>query len=115
MTGKMKRIHFHTVSSVDYRGGNTSWQHFWEGESVLFVDYTRRFGEKIFFRLCPGFSYIQYRLHHDDRKDKLSPRLRFNVMYTFAKNRQVWLAFPVSGGFLDISQLNTVEQQIDSL
>lgn len=108
-------LHFHTVSSVDYRGGNVSWQHFWEGESMLFLDYTQRFGEQVSLRFCPGFSYIQYRLHGEDRKDRLSPRLRFNVMYTFAPNQQVRLAFPVGSGYLDISQLNTVEQQIDSL
>lgn len=108
-------FHFHTVSSIDYRIGNIPWQHFWEGESMLFLDYTQRFGKKIFLRVCPGFSYIQYRLHHDDRKSKLSPRLRFNVTYTFAPQQQIRLTCPVGSGFLDISQLNTVEQQIDSL
>lgn len=77
-------FHFHTVSSIDYRMGNIPWQHFWEGESMLFLDYTQRLGEKLFLRIGPGFSYIQYRLHHDDRKHKLSPRLRFNATYTFA-------------------------------
>lgn len=111
----LQGYHFHTVSAIDYTGSITSWQHFWEGESMLFVDYTQRFGKKFTLRVSPGFSYIQYRLHHDERKDKLSPRLRFNVMYAVTKHQQVRLACPIGSGFLDISQLNNVEQQIDSL
>lgn len=107
--------HFHTVSSVDYGGENPSWQHFWEGESLLFLEYNQKFGKKISLRLGPGFSYVQYRLHADKKKDKLSPRLHFNLIYHPTSNQQILLGCPVGSGYLQIDHLNEVEQQIDSL
>lgn len=107
--------HFQTISSVDYKGNNPSWQHFWEGESMLFLDYNQKIGKKFSLTFGPGMSYIQYCLHGNKRKDKLSPRLHFNLMYYPAKNQQIRLACPIGSGYLQINQLNEVEQQIDSL
>lgn len=107
--------HFQTISSVDYKGSNPSWQHFWEGESILFLDYNQKIGKKFSLTFGPGISYTQYRLHGSERKDKFSPRLHFNLMYFPSKNQQIRLACPVGNGYLEINKLNEVEQQIDSL
>lgn len=79
--------HFQTISSVAYQGTTSSWQHFWEGESLLFLEYNQKFGKKTSLRFGPGLSYVQYRLHGDDRKDKLSPRLHFNLIYRPNRHR----------------------------
>lgn len=111
----IQAYHFQTISSVDYKGKKTSWQHFWEGESMLFLEYNQKFGKKVSLRFGPGLSYIQYRLHGSKKKDKLSPRLHFNLMFYPTKNQQIRLGCPVGSGYLEINQLNKVEQQIDSL
>lgn len=111
----VQSYHFQTISSVDYKGSNTSWQHFWEGESLLFLEYNQKIGKKFSLRFGPGLSYVQYRLHGSERQDKLSPRLHFNLMYYPSKSQQIRLGCPVGNGYLEISQLNEVEQQIDSL
>lgn len=111
----IQAYHLHTISTVDYKGSNSSWQHFWDGESLLFLEYNQKFGKKLSLRFGPGLSYVQYRLHGDERKDKFSPRLHFNLIYRSSKNQQIRLGCPIGNGYLRIDQLNEVEQQIDSL
>lgn len=111
----VQAFHFQTISSVDYKGENPSWQHFWIGESLLFLEYNQRLSDKFSFRLGPGISYIQYRLHGDSRKEAYSPRLHSGLTYSPSKNQQIQLNCPVGNGQLTINQLNEVEQQIDSL
>lgn len=111
----VQAYHFHTISSVDNQGSNPYWKHFWEGESLLFLEYNQRFGKKFSLRVGPGFSYIQYSLHGFNKREKLSPRLHFNLIYAHAKNHQIRIACPVGSGYLQLDQLNEVEQQIDSL
>ncbi len=111
----IQAYHLHTISTVDYKGNTSSWQHFWDGESLLFLEYNQKMGKKLSFRFAPGLSYMQYRLHGDDRKDKFSARLHFNLIYRPSKNQQIRLGCPIGNGYLRIDQLNEVEQQIDSL
>ncbi len=111
----LQAFHLHTVSSVDYGGNVVSWQHFWEGESLFFIEYNQKIGSKVSLRIAPGFSYVQYRLHGQNREDQISPRLRFRLTYRPAKNQQIALSFPIGNGELQLNQLNEVEQRIDSL
>lgn len=108
-------FHFQTISSVDYKGTNPSWQHFWNGESILFLEYNQKIGKKVTLKVGPGVSYVQYRLHGGDREDQLTPRLRSRLIYSFAKNQQLQLRYHVGNSQLQINELNEVEQQIDSL
>lgn len=108
-------FHFQTISSVDYKGTNPSWQHFWNGESILFLEYNRKIGKKLTLKVGPGISYVQYRLHGGAREDQLTPRLRSRLIYSFAKNQQLQLRYHVGNSQLQINELNEVEQQIDSL
>ncbi|WP_321332743.1 TonB-dependent receptor [uncultured Bacteroides sp.] len=111
----VQTFHFQTISSVNYRGNNPSWQHFWNEESILFLEYNQKLGPKFTLKLGPGASYVQYRLHGDERKDEFSPRLRSSLIYCPSKNQQIQLRYHVGNSELQINQLNEVEQQIDSL
>ncbi len=111
----VQAFHFQTISSVDYRGNNPSWQHFWNGESILFLEYNQKLGQKLTFKFGPGASYEQYHLHGDKKYDKFSPRLRSQLIYRPAKNQQIQLRYHVGNSQLQIDRLNEVEQQIDSL
>ena len=106
-------FHFQTISSVDYKGTNPSWQHFWNGESILFLEYNQKIGKKLTLKVGPDVSYVQYRLHGGDREDQLTPRLRSRLIYSFAKNQQLQLRYHVGNSQLQINELNEVEQQID--
>lgn len=111
----LQAFHLHTISSVNYAGEVSSWQHFWEGESLLFVEYNQQLGSKLSLKLAPGFSYLQYRLHGQSKEGTFSPRLRSRLVYRPTKTQQIMLNFPIGNGELHINQLNEVEQHIDSL
>jgi len=111
----VQAYHFQTTTSVDYRGSNPSWQHFWDGESMFFLEYTQKFGSLFSLRFAPGMDYEQYHLHGDKKRDQLSPRLHFNLVCTPSKNQQIRIGCPIGNGYLNINELNAVEQQIDSL
>lgn len=107
--------HYQTVSAVDYAGEVSAWQHFRIGESLLFLEYSQKLNGKLSFKLAPGISYIQYRLHHADKKDKYTPRLRSTLIYRPSKNHQLQLSYRIGNNQVQISEVNEVDQRIDSL
>lgn len=111
----VQAYHFQTISSITNSGDNPYWKHFWEGESLLFLEYNQKINNAISLRVGPGLSFIQYHLHGDTKKKKISPRLHFNMMFLPSKKQQIRIGCPVGSGYLQLDQLNEVEQKIDSL
>ena len=105
--------HFHKVSMSDYTGDNNYWQHLWTAESLLFLEYSQRFGDKVNLRFGPGLSSLQYKLHGDERVSYISPRMRARLTYRPRQNQQLMLAVNIGNSFPDISTINNVDQNID--
>lgn len=105
--------HFHKVSMSDYTGNNNYWQHLWTAESLLFLEYSQRFGDKLNLRFGPGLSSLQYHLHGDDHVSQISPRLRASLIYRPRQNQQLLIGLNIGNSFPDISTINSVDQNID--
>lgn len=108
-------LHNHKVTSSSYAGDHTSWQHLWSGESVMFITYTQRVGKNLMMLIRPGFSYLNYKLHHEELKQHYT--LRFNTMLLHQIDKKQQLRYYVNIGNItpDISFINNVEQTIDFL
>lgn len=105
--------HFHNVSSSLYRGDYASWQHLWKGESLMRVDYTHIFSDKVMAMASPGVSWINYRLHGQELQDVWNFRLNAWVRYLFSRKQWAALGVAVGNSQPDISYLNTATQTVD--
>lgn len=107
--------HNHQVSSSAYRGDYDMWSHLWTGETLFYVDYNGHIGNKFTYRLHPGFSYLQYRLHGEEAVNQFSPRLNIRGIYRIASSQQLSANLNIGNTFPHISTINNVVQKIDSL
>lgn len=107
--------HNHQVSSSTYQGDYNTWSHLWTGETLFYLDYNGHIGEKFTFRLHPGFSYLQYKLHGNEKVDQFSPRLNIRGIYRISPTQQFSANLNIGNTFPKISTLNSVDQKVDSL
>lgn len=107
--------HFHTVSSALYKGTNPSWQHLWNSQSLLFMEYKYKLGKEWSLKFSPGFSYLQYRLHGEPKTHAFSPRFQTRLRYNPAPNHQLALDGSIGNSSPSIDRINTAEQVVDSL
>ena len=70
----VQAFHFHRITSSAYSGDEDSWQHLWSGETLLFLNYTQKFSDKINLVLNPGVSILNYKLHDADLQKQYSLR-----------------------------------------
>lgn len=105
--------HFHNITSSLYSGDYDSWQHLWKGETLLQLDYTRAFNDRIIMMLSPGASWLNYKLHGNDLQSYWNFRLNAWVRYLFHSKHWVGLGVSVGNNQPDISYLNTASQTID--
>lgn len=106
--------HFHNVTSSLYNGDYPSWQHLWKGETLFQFDYMHQFGEKLIMMISPGASWLNYKLHDNNRVG--SWNLRINSWLRYIPNSKQWagIGFSYGNNQPDISYLNTSRQTVDS-
>lgn len=105
--------HAHKISSVSYQGDYDSWQHLWNGETVLLVDYTHQIKDKFTFMFGPGISWQNYKLHGDKLYSKFF--FRTNTWIRYNIDSKQWFAggFSMGNNQPGINYLNDVNQTID--
>lgn len=108
-------FHLHKITSSSYLGDSNSWQHLWSGETLLFLNYTQRFGKKINLVFSPGFSLLTYKLHHKELQKQYSFRLKSNVVYHISKVHQMVFAANIGNNTPNISYINDRDQTVDFL
>ncbi len=108
-------FHLHKITSSSYSGDSNSWQHLWSGETLLFLNYTQRFGKKVNLVFSPGFSLLTYKLHHKELQDQYSFRLKSNVVYRISKAHQMVFAANIGNNTPNISYINDRDQVVDFL
>lgn len=107
--------HVYNVSSAQYTGDSSSWQHLWTAETLLSIEYNQRFGKKASIQVTPGVSSLQYRLHGDDIISQISPRLKLGLTYRLAANQQIQTNMVIGNSHPSINRLNKMDQTIDFL
>ena len=76
---------FLKISQDEYRGSSPSLQHLRSSESLLFVDYTKRWGRKLMFVARPGVSYLAYKLRGEQEVTHFAPR--FQTMFSWSPDK----------------------------
>lgn len=76
--------HYHNIWDAQYAGSYSLWQHLWQCESLGFVTYNYSFTKKISLQSRIGLSWLQYRLHGNEKFSQLSPRVNLNIQYRLA-------------------------------
>ena len=107
--------HYHSVTSSTYTGDYDKWQHLWMGESMLFLYYQQKFGDKCLLNFSPGVSLLNYKLHEDELQRHWSLRLNINFNYFINENHVLMLIGAVGNEQADISYINSMDQTIDFL
>lgn len=108
-------FHAQNFSTADYAGHYQSSEELSKGETLLFLDYNQRFGEKWMLRLHPGLSFLNYRLNEDAPRRFFSLRLNTILSYRLAKQQSINWYINVGNENPEISTFNRVDQEIDFL
>ena len=111
----IQALHFHRITSSSYSGDDNSWQHLWSGETLLFLNYTQKFNDKINLILNPGVSILNYKLHDADLQKQYSLRLRSRLIYRPSKEHQWIFSANIGNITPDISFINNRTQIVDFL
>lgn len=106
--------HFQTFSSLDYHGSANEHQELVSGESLLFLQYSHKFKDRLNIYLHPGVSLLNYKLNGELSRF-WSLRANASISYLFPNNGN--LAWWVNIGNIspNISFLNDAEQEVDFL
>lgn len=107
-------LHFHNVSSADYRGDYTLWQHLWSGETIINVQYMQKIGGWFTYMVNPGVSALNYRLHNEPLQRIWSPRLNSWILCDITSQQVAGIGFGIGNESPDISYFNSTDQTIDS-
>lgn len=110
-----KVSHYHNISSAHYDGNNPSWQHLWTGQTWLYADYNRAIGKKSTFKIAPGVSSLQYRLHGEELLSQFTPRLDINLTYRISNQHQLVFNGEFGSSSPVISAFNNAVQEVDPL
>lgn len=104
---------FYNVSSSDYIGNNTSWQHLWTSETILFGEYSHPLGNIGLLSISPGVSSQIYRLHGHDKVTNFAPRAQVMLSARPRQNQYTQLQAFFGNSFPELSMLTTARQQMD--
>ena len=106
-------IEFLKISQDEYRGSSPSLQHLLSSESLLFVDYTKRWGRKMMIVMRPGVSYLTYKLRGEQEVRHFVPRFQTMFSWSPDKHQALQLFFALGNTFPTLNTVNAAEQQID--
>ena len=105
---------FLRISDSDYFGVSEYSQNLHSSETLLFADYSQRFG-RFFYDINPGISFLTYRLKGMEAINHLTPRLQARIAYMIDRRQQLQFAFALGNTYPRINTINNVEQQIDPI
>ena len=103
---------FLRVSASKYAGTSAFHQNLHSSETILFTDYSLHSG-RFFFGICPGLSFLTYRLIGMKAINHLTPRFQYRISFMIDKAQQLQITFALGNTFPKINTINNVEQQID--
>ena len=108
-------FHFQYISSTDYSGSRYNTQDLLNGETLLFMEYNHRFGDKWMLFFHPGVSFLNYRLNHDQSTHLYSLRWNTGLSYYLTKSQILAWYVNIGNENPQISTYNEVDQEIDFL
>ena len=104
---------FYNVSSADYLGANSSWQHLWSSETICFGEYVQPLGSKASLRVAPGLTAQFYRLHGKQRTSFVGPRFQTVFAIQPARNQSAQLQLLYGNSYPQLELMTNAVQQID--
>lgn len=108
-------LHEYMRNSQDnYYGETPTFQHLRSSETILFVDYSKRW-KKTMLDINPGISYLMYKLHGDNAVKHIAPRLQLSVSWMPNRLQRIRAFFSLGNTFPTLSSTNRTEQQIDPI
>lgn len=107
--------HLHQVSSSDYSGDYTDWNHLWTGETLLTAQYNQQFGSKFSLSFQGGIDFLQYRVHGDRYNYFLSPYYNVMMNYKLASNQSISFTLNKGNSNPPSNWVSDVDQNIDSI
>lgn len=103
------------VSSADYMGSNSSWQHLWSSETICFGEYAQPLGSKVSLRFAPGFTAQYYRLHGKALTSFIGPRLQTTLAWQPARNQSAQIQLLYGNSYPQLTLMTAAVQQVDLL
>lgn len=107
--------HLHQVSSSNYSGDYTEWNHLWTGETLLTAQYNQQFGSKFTLSLQGGIDFLQYRVHGERYNYFFSPYCNLMMNYQLASNQSILFTLNKGNSNPPSNWVNDVDQNIDSI
>jgi len=103
------------VSSADYSGSHTSWQHLWSSETIVFGEYVQPLFRVAQLRLAPGLSAQSYCLHGDRRKNFIGPRAQLVLAAQPSRGHYIQLLGFYGNSYPQLAAMTAATQQVDAL
>ena len=107
--------HLRQVSSSDYSGDYSSWNHLWTSETLLMGQYTQTFCDRFTVSLQAGFDWLEYRVHGNAYHHYLSPHVNLMFNYRMPRNQNLMLALNTGNSNPPSYVVSDVDQNIDKL
>lgn len=108
-----KVCEFFNVSSANYSGTNSSWQHLWSSETLCFGQYSHPLWGKASVQVAPGFSAQFYRLHGERRTSFIGPRVQTTFSMRPGRNQAMQLQLIYGNSYPQLSMMTGAIQQVD--
>lgn len=105
----------YNVSSANYSGNNSSWQHLWTSESILFAEYMQPLWGKASLSIAPGITAQVYRLHGRSHTSNVGPRAQLTFSVKPARNQYVQLNAAYGNSFPQLAFLTDATRQVDMI
>lgn len=111
----IKLFELFNVSSADYRGAGSFWQHLWTSETILFAEYAQPLWGIASLRFSPGLSAQVYRQHGHETVSKFGPRAQ--LVFTLKPGRIQFLQLSgfYGNSFPELSYMTGAVQQVDMI
>lgn len=107
--------HYHQISSSNYGGDYSDWNHLWSGETWAMVQYTQFVGKKFMFNVQGGMDFLHYRVHGNRRYSFLSPRYKMMMNYQINPKRSILFTILRGNSHPSIDKVNRIERHIDPI
>lgn len=107
--------HLRQISSSDYSGDYSSWNHLWTSETLLMGQYNQTFCNKFTLSLQAGIDWLEYRVHGNKYHSFLSPHVNLMFNYRMPKNQNLMFALNTGNSNPPSNIVSDVDQNIDLL
>ena len=111
----IKLYELYNVSSADYNGTHSSWQHLWMSESLIFAEYMQPLWKIASLRVSPGFSAQAYRLHGRETIGNYSPRAQAVFTIQPARGQFAQIGGAYGNSYPQLAMITDAVTQVDML